>query len=61
MLNAELLPGPSTPVCYIRKYVITEYVITGLYCTYRDKVFHHIHVWERVDLCLCLCINFAIK
>ena len=28
----SLLPGPATIVRYIRRYVITEYVITGLYC-----------------------------
>ena len=35
MLSTELLPGPSTPICYNRKYVITEYVITGLYCMFK--------------------------
>ena len=28
----SLLPGPATMLRYIRRYVITEYVIMGFYC-----------------------------
>ena len=35
----SLLPGPATIVRYIRRYVITEYVITGLYCT-KNRLLH---------------------
>ena len=31
----SLLPGPATMVRYIRRYAITEYVITGLCCINR--------------------------
>ena len=30
----SLLPGSATMVRYIRRYIITEYVITRLYCVY---------------------------
>ena len=32
MVCMSLLPGSATMVRYIRRYVITEYVTTGLYC-----------------------------
>ena len=31
-LCMDFVPGPTTLVRYIRKYVITEYVVKGLYC-----------------------------
>ena len=34
----SLLPGPATIVRYIRRYVITEYAITGLYCTTNQRM-----------------------